>query len=226
MSAALRRAAYSTNIKTRLDFSCSLLDGRARTIAQSFTQPIHLGTIARFVPNIVEAFGGPADLRPGDAIICNDSHLGGLHLNDVCLVAPLIVDGEPFAYAVSMAHHVDIGGGTPGSIGLWREQVQEGLIIPPVRLMREGVIDETFLRAAPLERPLAARERRRPEGPTGRRHDRPPTPRRADRAARRRARPGRHRGPARLHPPADGRGDRDRCRRARSSRSTTSTTTA
>jgi N-methylhydantoinase B len=93
MSVALRRAAYSTNIKTRLDFSCSLLDGRARTIAQSFTQPIHLGTIARFVPNILEAFGGAADLRPGDAIICNDSHLGGLHLNDVCLVAPLIVDG-------------------------------------------------------------------------------------------------------------------------------------
>ena len=146
MSVALRRAAYSTNIKTRLDFSCSLLDGRARTIAQSFTQPIHLGTIARFVPAHRRGLRRSADLRPGDAIICNDSHLGGLHLNDVCLVAPLIVDGEPFAYAVSMAHHVDIGGGTPGSIGLWREQIQEGLIIPPLRVMREGVVDETFLR--------------------------------------------------------------------------------
>ena len=146
MSATLRRAAYSTNIKTRLDFSCSLLDGRARTVAQSFAQPIHLGTIARFVPGILDAFGGAADLRPGDAILCNDSHLGGLHLNDVCLVAPLMVDGEPFAYAVAMAHHVDVGGGTPGSIGLHREQFAEGLVIPPVRVMHEGVVDETLLR--------------------------------------------------------------------------------
>jgi N-methylhydantoinase B len=145
MSVTLRRAAYSTNIKTRLDFSCSLLDGRARTIAQSFAQPVHLGTIARFVPGIVAEYG-PDRLRPGDILVCNDSHLGGLHLNDVCVVAPLIVDGEPFAYAVSMAHHVDVGGGTPGSIGLWREQVQEGLVIPPVPIVRDGVVDETLLR--------------------------------------------------------------------------------
>jgi N-methylhydantoinase B len=104
----------------------------------------HLGTIARFVPGIVDAYGA-GNLRPGDILVCNDSHLGGLHLNDVCVVAPLIVHGEPFAYAVSMAHHVDIGGGTPGSIGLWREQVQEGLIVPPVPIVREGVLDETLL---------------------------------------------------------------------------------
>src|SRR4051812_25840702 len=101
MSVTLRRAAYSTNIKTRLDFSCSILDGRVRTIAQSFAQPIHLGTIAHFVPAIVARFGA-ANLAPGDVLLCNDSHLGGLHLNDVCLVAPLIVDGEPLAYAVAM----------------------------------------------------------------------------------------------------------------------------
>ena len=144
MSLTLRRAAYSTNIKTRLDFSCSLLDGQVRTAAQSFAQPIHLGTIARFVPGIVAAYGADR-LRPGDILVCNDSHLGGLHLNDVCVVAPLIVDGSPFAYAVAMAHHVDVGGGTPGSIGLWREQIQEGLIIPPVLVVREGVVDETLL---------------------------------------------------------------------------------
>ena len=79
----------------------------------------------------------------------------------------------------SMAHHVDVGGGTPGSIGLWREQIQEGLIIPPIRLMREGVIDETFLRLLALQRALAARDRGRPAGPARGRHDRPPAPRRA-----------------------------------------------
>ncbi len=143
MSVTLRRAAYSTNIKTRLDFSCALLDGRARTIAQSFAQPIHLGTLAHFVPGILAGYGAP--LQEGDVILCNDSHLGGLHLNDVALVAPLVLDGEPFAYAVSMAHHVDVGGGTPGSIGLHREQFMEGLIIPPIRIVHDGVVDPSAL---------------------------------------------------------------------------------
>jgi N-methylhydantoinase B len=143
MSVTLRRAAYSTNIKTRLDFSCALFDGRTRTIAQSFAQPIHLGTLAHFVPGILARYAAP--LESGDAVLCNDSHLGGLHLNDVCLVAPLVLDGRPFAYAVAMAHHVDVGGGTPGSIGLHREQFMEGLIIPPVRIMHGGVVDPGVL---------------------------------------------------------------------------------
>jgi N-methylhydantoinase B len=143
MSVTLRRAAYSTNIKTRLDFSCALFDGRARSVAQAFAQPIHLGTLATFVPAILERYGRP--MEPGDALLCNEGHLGGLHLNDVCLLAPLVIDGRPFAYAVSMAHHVDVGGGTPGSIGLHREQYQEGLIIPPVRLMHRGIIDPDVL---------------------------------------------------------------------------------
>src|SRR3954470_9691534 len=101
MSVTLRRAAYSTNIKTRLDFSCSLLDGRSRTVAQSFAQPVHLGTIARFVPAIIERFGADR-LEPGDMLLCNDSHLGGLHLNDVCLIAPYFAEGRILAYAVAM----------------------------------------------------------------------------------------------------------------------------
>src|SRR4051794_7772565 len=76
MSVTLRRAAYSTNIKTRLDFSCSLLDGRVRTIGQSFAQPVHLGTIAHYVPAIAARYGADR-LEPGDVLICNDSHLGG-----------------------------------------------------------------------------------------------------------------------------------------------------
>ncbi len=155
MSVTLRKAAYSTNIKTRLDFSCSLFDSRARTIAQSFAQPIHLGTLATFVPAILATYDAP--LEAGDAILCNQGHLGGLHLNDVCLVAPLVIDGETFGYAVSMAHHVDVGGGTPGSIGLHREQYQEGLIIPPVRVLHDGVIDRSVL-AMLLENVRSPRE--------------------------------------------------------------------
>ena len=144
MSVALRRAAYSTNIKTRLDYSCAVFDAEVRTVAQSFAQPIHLGTLAHFVPAILDTYGRHR-LRQGDTIVCNDGHLGGLHLNDVCLVAPLYAYGELVGYAAALAHHVDIGGGTPGSIGLHREIFQEGLQIAPILLVRGGSVDEDVL---------------------------------------------------------------------------------
>jgi len=140
MGAALRRSAYSTNIKTRLDYSCAIFDRDARMIAQAFTQPVHLGTLNHFVPKILEAYGRDK-LLPGDALLCNDGHLGGIHLNDVCLVAPVHSGEALLGYVVTMAHHVDVGGGTPGSIGLFKEIFQEGLQIPPVRLVKNYAID-------------------------------------------------------------------------------------
>ena len=144
MGASLRRAAYSTNIKTRLDYSCAIFDPEARMIAQAFTQPVHLGTLRHFVPNLLKVYGAAA-LGPGDAVVCNDGHLGGIHLNDVCIVAPVFAGQTPIGYLATMAHHVDVGGGTPGSIGLFTEIFQEGLQIPPVRLVKRGVIDEELL---------------------------------------------------------------------------------
>ncbi len=140
MGAALHRAAYSTNIKTRLDYSCAIFDRDGRMIAQAFTQPAHLGTLNHFVPRILEAYGRDR-LLPGDALLCNDGHMGGIHLNDVCLVAPAHSGEALLGYVVTMAHHVDVGGGTPGSIGLFKEIFQEGLQIPPVRLVKNYVID-------------------------------------------------------------------------------------
>lgn len=145
MGVALRRAAYSTNIKTRLDYSCALFDPEGRTLAQAFTQPIHLGTLRHFVPRILESVGVDT-LVPGDAVLCNDGHLGGIHLNDVCLVAPIHHDDRLMGYAATMAHHVDIGGGTPGSIGLFEEIFQEGLQISPVRLVKAGQLDDELMR--------------------------------------------------------------------------------
>ena len=145
MALALQRAAYSTNIKTRQDFSCAIFDREARVVAQSFSQPVHLGSLTHFVPRIVAAYGREA-LRPGDGVLCNDGHLGGVHLNDVCLVAPVFHGGELVAFVAAIAHHVDVGGGTPGSLtGLSREIYQEGLRISPVRIMAEGRIDERML---------------------------------------------------------------------------------
>lgn len=144
MGVALRRAAYSTNIKTRLDYSCAVFDTEIRMVAQAFTQPIHLGTLNSFVPRIIAHFGAE-NVLPGDGYVCNDGHLGGIHLNDVCIVAPAYHQGELIGYVATIAHHVDIGGGTPGSIGLFQEIFQEGLQIPPTRLMKSGVVDEEIL---------------------------------------------------------------------------------
>ncbi len=140
MGATLRRAAYSTNIKTRGDFSCAFFDRHLRTMAQAFAQPSHLGSLAHIVPCAIEAYG-MENLRPGDGILINDPYLGGVHLNDITLISPVFHDGEIFGYLANIAHHVDVGGGAPGSIGVSNEIYQEGVVIPPIRFVKEGQID-------------------------------------------------------------------------------------
>jgi N-methylhydantoinase B len=141
MAIAMRRAAYSTNIKTRADFSCAIFDDRLQTIAQAFTQPLHLGSMVEAVPRAVRAYG-PDKLGPGDAILTNYPYPSGAHLNDITLVSPVFHDGQLFGYVANLAHHVDVGGGAPASIGAFREVFQEGIIIPPVRLVRAGQMED------------------------------------------------------------------------------------
>jgi N-methylhydantoinase B len=144
MSVALRRSAYSTNIKTRADFSCALFDRELQTVSQAFAQANHLGSLAEMVPRIVKEYG-PANLGPGDALLSNDPYRGGAHLNDVLLVTPVHHAGEIVAYVANLAHHVDVGGGAPASIGAFREVFQEGVIIPPVKLLSAGeIVPDTF----------------------------------------------------------------------------------
>ena len=141
MGATLRRAAYSTNIKTRGDFSCAFFDRDLRTIAQAFAQPSHLGSLAHIVPRAITAYGAEK-LRPGDGILINDPYLGGVHLNDITLITPVFHAGGLFGYVANIAHHVDVGGGAPGSIGVSSEIYQEGMVIPPIRFVKEGQIDQ------------------------------------------------------------------------------------
>ncbi len=89
MGVALRKAAYSTNIKTRADFSCALFDAKLRLIAQSFSQPVHLASMSRMIPTAVRQYG-IEKLGPGDALVMNDSYRGGVHLNDVAVMAPFL----------------------------------------------------------------------------------------------------------------------------------------
>jgi len=139
MVLTLRRAAYSTNIKTRSDFSTAFFDTELRAVAQGFTQPVHLGSMVEQVPKAVRTYGAER-LGPGDVIVTNDPHPSGVHLNDVSLISPVHVDGELLGYVANLAHHVDVGGGAPASIGAFKEVFQEGVIIPPVRLVEGGVI--------------------------------------------------------------------------------------
>ncbi len=141
MSGALRRSAYSTNIKTRADFSCALFDRNLRSVTQAFNQPNHLGSLVLQVPSAIRHYGLDR-LGPGDALMTNDPFLRGVHLNDICVISPVYIEGEIFAYVANMAHHVDVGGGAPASVGAFQEVFQEGVIIPPVKIMSGGKLVE------------------------------------------------------------------------------------
>ncbi|WP_457652558.1 hydantoinase B/oxoprolinase family protein [Rhodocaloribacter sp.] len=146
MGVTLRRTSYSPNIKERLDFSCAVFDGRGGLVAQAAHIPVHLGAMPASVAAALAAF--PA-WRPGDVAVLNDPYEGGTHLPDVTMISPVFLDAAdeaPRFFVASRAHHADVGGMTPGSLPLSTEVFQEGLIIPPVKLFREGVCNDDLLR--------------------------------------------------------------------------------
>jgi N-methylhydantoinase B len=159
MGAALRRTAFSPNIKERRDYSCAVFDGAAEVIAMGDHMPVHLGSM----PMSVRAAIAACEMGPGDVVMLNDPFRGGTHLPDITLVAPVFVrrgrtvdrlragslpgkaEEHPDFYVASRAHHADVGGAYAGSMGLCREIYQEGFRIPPVRIMRAGVMERDVL---------------------------------------------------------------------------------
>jgi N-methylhydantoinase B len=173
---ALRRTAFSPNIKERRDYSCAVFDAQGRVIAQGDHMPVHLGSM----PMAVAAVLREVKLKPGDVVAINDPFSGGTHLPDVTLVAPVcsgqwaVSSGDPMTakprpqkavdhplsqklhtahrtlptlfYVANRAHHADIGGATPGSMGMATDIYGEGLCIPAIRLVREGELDDDVMR--------------------------------------------------------------------------------
>ena len=139
MGLSLRRTAFSPNIKERRDYSCAVFDSLGRLIAQGDHMPVHLGSMPMSVRAAIES--GP--IFPGDVLILNDPYAGGTHLPDVTMVAPVFTgtNRSPLFYVANRAHHADIGGATPGSMGAATEIYQEGVRIPPVRLVRGGQLE-------------------------------------------------------------------------------------
>lgn len=166
MGIALRRTAFSPNIKERRDYSCAVFDSNGRVIAQGDHMPVHLGSMPMAVASALREI----NLEPGDVVALNDPFAGGTHLPDVTLVMGVFsqeADGRrqtagkakcvapassrlPTAtclfYVANRAHHADIGGATPGSMGLAADLYGEGLCIPPVRLVRHGEVNEDLMR--------------------------------------------------------------------------------
>jgi N-methylhydantoinase B len=145
MGAALRRTAFSPNIKERRDYSCALFDSAGEVIAMGDHMPVHLGSM----PMSVRAAVDSCEMLSGDLVMLNDPFRGGTHLPDITLVAPVYIKDRghtmPDFYVASRAHHADVGGAYAGSMGLSREIYQEGLRIPPVKIMRAGAMQSDVL---------------------------------------------------------------------------------
>ena len=143
MGVTLCRTGFSPNIKERLDYSCAIYDAAGRTIAQGDHLPVHLGAMPLSVRAAIEHVA----MKAGDMVVLNDPFRGGTHLPDITLVAPVFVGAAeaPSFYVANRAHHSDVGGMSPGSMPLAREVFQEGLIIPPVKLVKAGEVDAEIL---------------------------------------------------------------------------------
>lgn len=142
---ALIRTSYSPNIKDRRDCSAGLYLPDGELIAQAEHIPLHLGLMPTVIRNALAEYGTDR-LRPGDVLLTNNPYLGGPHLPDICVITPVHHAGELVAVVANIAHHVDVGGITPGSMAAHATEIfQEGIRIPPVRLFREGTLDEELL---------------------------------------------------------------------------------
>jgi N-methylhydantoinase B len=160
MGISLRRSAFSPNVKERRDYSCAVFNREALLIAQGDHMPVHLGSMPMSVKAALEV----VDLGPGDVAVLNDPYAGGTHLPDVTMVAAVYPETEdltsrrgegkarklqesaPQFFVANRAHHSDIGGATPGSMGLSEDIYQEGFRIPPVRLLVDGRVNDDVMR--------------------------------------------------------------------------------
>jgi N-methylhydantoinase B len=144
MGVTLQRTSFSPNIKERLDFSCAVFDQSGRMVAQAAHIPVHLGAMPASVTAALQAV---ATWAPGDVVVLNDPYAGGTHLPDLTMVSPVFAaeHESPAFYVASRAHHADVGGMSPGSLPPSTEIYQEGLIIPPIKLVEAGAVNEAVL---------------------------------------------------------------------------------
>jgi N-methylhydantoinase B len=140
MGVTLQKSAFSPNIRDRLDYSCAIFDAKGELCAQAAHIPVHLGSMAFAMRDVVSTF----DWSAGDMMVLNDPYKGGTHLPDVTLIAPLFINNDLIGFVANRAHHADIGSKTPGSMPLSSSLSEEGLIIEPALIVRNGEIIKSF----------------------------------------------------------------------------------
>ncbi|WP_054841885.1 hydantoinase B/oxoprolinase family protein [Vulcanisaeta distributa] len=148
MGVALRRSAFSPNIRERMDHSCAITDSEGNIVAQAEHIPVHLGSFRVGVKNLLNWLSNEGvELSPGDVVILNDPYISGTHLNDVMVMEPIYVGNRLIGYVVNKAHHVDVGGPVPGSINPPSAKTiyEEGLVIPPVKVAIRGELQRDIL---------------------------------------------------------------------------------
>jgi N-methylhydantoinase B len=140
MGVVLRRTAFSPNIKDRLDYSCALFDQKGELCAQAAHIPVHLGSMAYAMADIVGQF----EWAEGDVLVLNDPYLGGTHLPDVTIVVPVLLEGKLQGFAVNRAHHANIGSESPGSMPITHLLEEEGIVISPQFLLKKGKLNQAL----------------------------------------------------------------------------------
>ncbi|GAA3524645.1 hydantoinase B/oxoprolinase family protein [Amycolatopsis ultiminotia] len=145
MAITIMRTAHSQIVASSMDFSAALCDAHGRVLAQANTCPVHLGSVPDAMAAILAGFG--EDVRPGDVYLLNDPSLGGMHLPDLFVLAPVFAEAELLGFAVTVVNHADVGGWVAGSMAVQSTSIfAEGVQIPPSRLVDAGTLNETFLR--------------------------------------------------------------------------------
>ena len=140
MGEVLRNAAFSPNIRDRLDYSCALFDAQGKLSAQAAHIPVHLGSMAFAMSSIVDQL----EWAEGDQVILNNPFLGGTHLPDVTLIAPVFIENELIAFVVNRAHHANMGSESPGSMPVSSSLHEEGLVISPSYFFKQGELNQTL----------------------------------------------------------------------------------
>ena len=156
MALTIYRTSYSGVLKNIMDYSAALCDAGGRLAAQGLSVPGHLCSIPVALKAALARYG--ADIRPGDVLAMNDPYEGGMHLPDIFVFRPIFAEGAVIAWAATICHHTDVGGRVPGSNASDSTEIfAEGLRIPPLKLFREGVPDESLFRI--IERNVRVPER-------------------------------------------------------------------
>lgn len=141
----LIRTSYSPNIKDRRDCSAGIYGPDGELISQAEHIPLHLGLMPTLIANVIAEYGS-GNLRPGDVLMTNNPYLGGSHLPDMCVITPIFAEDQIVALVATMAHHVDVGGITPGSMATHATEIfQEGIRVPPIRLFVGGELQRETL---------------------------------------------------------------------------------